>query len=105
MSLEHSPSEGMPSLPSEGRQCISETDVGPGLCSTHTLAKMACIGGGPEMEYAGRFPTYTERAWTASPDRSFRPRFKIPPNVNSNSSPHRNRRSPYAPAAQIGSLK
>jgi hypothetical protein len=25
-----------------------------------TLAKLAVIGGGPEMEYAGRFPLYSE---------------------------------------------
>ena len=30
-----------------------------------TLAKLACIGGGPEMEYAGRFPLYTEAALDA----------------------------------------
>ena len=28
--------------------------------SPRTLAKLACIGGGPAMEYAGRFPLYTE---------------------------------------------
>jgi hypothetical protein len=27
-----------------------------------TLAKLACIGGGPAMEYAGRIPLYTESA-------------------------------------------
>lgn len=25
-----------------------------------TLAKLACIGGGPPMEYVGRIPTYPE---------------------------------------------
>jgi len=30
-----------------------------------TLAKLACVGGGPEMEYAGRFPLYTEAALDA----------------------------------------
>ena len=27
----------------------------------NTLAKLACIGGGPTIEYAGKFPTHTER--------------------------------------------
>jgi hypothetical protein len=30
-----------------------------------TLAKLACIGGGPPMEYAGRFPLYPEDGLTA----------------------------------------
>lgn len=30
-----------------------------------TLAKLACIGGGPEMEYGGRFPFYSEAALDA----------------------------------------
>ena len=30
-----------------------------------TLAKLACVGGGPEMEYAARFPTYTQPALDA----------------------------------------
>ena len=28
--------------------------------STKTLAKWACVGGGPPMSYAGRFPIYEE---------------------------------------------
>ena len=28
--------------------------------TNNTLAKMACEGGGPPMEYAGRFPLYPE---------------------------------------------
>lgn len=27
-------------------------------CATRTLAKLACIGGGPEMIYSGRWPLY-----------------------------------------------
>ena len=29
-------------------------------CSTKTLAKWACQGGGPRMSYSGRFPVYDE---------------------------------------------
>lgn len=29
-------------------------------CSTKTLAKLACRGGGPRMNYSGRFPIYEE---------------------------------------------
>jgi hypothetical protein len=29
-------------------------------CAPKTLAKLASIGGGPVMEYAGRFPLYPE---------------------------------------------
>ena len=31
-------------------------------CAPKTLAKLAVIGGGPEMVYAGRFPLYPEDA-------------------------------------------
>ncbi len=31
-------------------------------CAPKTLAKLAVIGGGPAMEYAGRFPLYPEDA-------------------------------------------
>lgn len=44
-----------------------------------TLAKLACVGGGPPMEYAGRFPLYPQDgldAWAAA---------KIGPRVNSTS--------------------
>ncbi len=33
--------------------------------SPRTLAKEACIGGGPEMIYCGRFPLYEENALDA----------------------------------------
>lgn len=44
-----------------------------------TLAKMACVGGGPPMEYVGRFPLYPQDgldAWVSA---------KIGPRVNSTS--------------------
>lgn len=44
-----------------------------------TLAKLACIGGGPPMEYAGRFPLYPQDGldeWAAA---------KIGPRVHSTS--------------------
>ena len=47
--------------------------------SPRTLAKMACIGGGPPMEYAGRFPLYTDG------DLDGWARAKIAPPVNSTS--------------------
>jgi hypothetical protein len=37
--------------------------------SPRTLAKLACLGGGPEMVYVGRNPYYTEQdldAWALS---------------------------------------
>jgi hypothetical protein len=33
--------------------------------SPRTLAKLACLGGGPEMVYVGRHPLYTEQALDA----------------------------------------
>ncbi|TDR93057.1 hypothetical protein [Enterovirga rhinocerotis] len=47
--------------------------------SARTLAKLAVIGGGPPMEYAGRFPLYPQDgldAWAAA---------KISPRVSSTS--------------------
>jgi len=47
--------------------------------SPRTLAKLACTGGGPAMEYAGRFPLYPQDgldAWAAA---------KIGPRVNTTS--------------------
>ena len=40
-----------------------------GFGSASTLAKLACLGGGPKMAYAGRLPLYTFEsldAWIAS---------------------------------------
>ena len=44
-----------------------------------TLTKLACIGGGPQMEYGGRFPLYPVDALDAWA------RSKISPRVNSTS--------------------
>lgn len=55
-----------------------------------TLAKFACIGGGPEMEYAGRFPTYTPAALDDFA------RSKISPPVRSTSELHRLRQAQAA---------
>lgn len=48
-----------------------------GFCSTGTLAKLATIGGGPEFQYLGILPVYTEenldewaRAMLSRPVRS-----------------------------------
>jgi hypothetical protein len=48
-------------------------------CSPKTLAKLACVGGSPPMEYAGRIPLYPQDgldAWASA---------KISPRVNSTS--------------------
>jgi len=50
-------------------------------CAETTLAKMATVGGGPEITYAGRWPLYSEQAidaWVAAkmantPDSAGRP--------------------------------
>ena len=61
---EHSPAKGVRRYRrSEASKYLKEMwglDYAP-----RTLAKLACIGGGPEMEYAGRFPTYTDPALDA----------------------------------------
>lgn len=31
-------------------------------CQKNTLAKLACVGGGPEFQMFGRFPVYSEEA-------------------------------------------
>ena len=64
MSLEYSPAKGIRRYrrpeASKYLKDVWGLSYGP-----RTLAKLACIGGGPEMEYAGRFPTYTEAALDA----------------------------------------
>jgi hypothetical protein len=59
MSTDHNPSKEVRRLRRKNASAyLKETwgiDYAP-----RTLAKLACIGGGPEMEYAGRFPLYTE---------------------------------------------
>ncbi len=40
-----------------------------GFCSARSLAKLACVGGGPEIIYFGTIPTYTAEgldAWALS---------------------------------------
>lgn len=40
-----------------------------GSYTTETLAKLACVGGGPRFQKLGRFPVYTESdldAWAMS---------------------------------------
>lgn len=64
MSLEHSPIKG------ERRYRRTEAVIylkenWSVTRSARTLAKEACLGGGPEMVYDGRFPTYTETALDA----------------------------------------
>ena len=52
-----------------------------------TLAKLACLGGGPKMQYAGRFPLYAIEdldAWAAA---------KISPPVSSTSERNVQRRA------------
>ncbi len=56
MSIEHSPAKGRRLRRTEASAYLKDTwgiDVAP-----KTLAKLACIGGGPVMEYVGRLPTY-----------------------------------------------
>lgn len=69
MSLEHSPARGSEYVPSKGVRRYRRAEASRYLKEVwdlsygpRTLAKLACIGGGPAMEYAGRFPTYTEPA-------------------------------------------
>jgi hypothetical protein len=64
MSLEHNPAKGVRRLrraaASEYLKQVWDLPYAP-----RTLAKLACIGGGPEMEYGGRFPLYAEAALDA----------------------------------------
>ena len=78
MSAEHSPAKGVRRYRrSEASNYLKEVwglSYGP-----RTLAKLACVGGGPPMEYASRFPLYPEDGldeWAAA---------KISPRVNSTS--------------------
>ena len=79
MSLEHSPTKGARRLRrTEASTYLKETW---GLSyGSRTLAKLATIGGGPPMEYAGRIPLYPVEdgldAWALA---------KIEPRVNSTS--------------------
>jgi hypothetical protein len=66
---------------SEAAKYITQTYSIP--CSPKTLAKLACIGGGPKFRLAGRFPLYPVSGldvWAQS---------KIGPLVRSTSELHR----------------
>ena len=60
MSLEHSPSKEVRRFRRKDASAYLKAVWGLDY-APRTLAKLACIGGGPEMEYAARFPTYTDR--------------------------------------------
>jgi hypothetical protein len=78
MSMEHSPSKQVLRLRRAAASAYLKEKWGLDY-SARTLAKLACIGGGPPMEYAGRFPLYTDRdldGWAQA---------KIGPRVNSTS--------------------
>jgi hypothetical protein len=64
MSVEHSPPKGVRRhRRADASRYLKETW---GVdCAPRTLAKLACIGGGSEMEYAGRVPLYSEPALDA----------------------------------------
>jgi hypothetical protein len=59
MSLEHSPAKGVRRFRRKEASAYLKEVWGLDY-SPKTLAKLACIGGGPEIEYAGRIPTHTE---------------------------------------------
>jgi hypothetical protein len=59
MSLEHSPRKGVRRFRRKDASVYLKQVWGLDY-SPKTLAKLACVGGGPEIEYAGRFPTHTE---------------------------------------------
>jgi hypothetical protein len=88
MSLEHSPTKGARRLRrAEASEYLKETW---GLSyGSRTLAKLATLGGGPPMEYAGRIPLYPVEdgldAWALA---------KIEPRVNSTSERRARQHSP-----------
>jgi hypothetical protein len=78
MSLEHNPARGVRRYRRAAASEYLKEVWGLGY-APRTLAKLACVGGGPPMEYAGRFPTYPQDGldeWGAA---------KIGPRVNSTS--------------------
>ena len=88
MSLEHSPAKGARRLRrADASVYLKETwglSYGP-----RTLAKLASVGGGPPMEYAGRIPLYPVEdgldAWAVA---------KIEPRVSSTSERRARQHSP-----------
>jgi hypothetical protein len=78
MSLEHGPSKQKRRFRRDAASKYLKEAWGLDY-APRTLAKMACVGGGPPMEYAGRFPLYPQDGldeWAAA---------KIGPRVNSTS--------------------
>jgi hypothetical protein len=61
MSLEHAPSKEVRRFRRKNASAYLKDAWGID-CAPKTLAKLASIGGGPAMEYAGRIPTYTQPA-------------------------------------------
>jgi hypothetical protein len=88
MSLEHSPAKGARRLRRADASTYLKETWGLSY-GTKTLAKLATVGGGPPMEYAGRIPLYPVEdgldAWALA---------KIEPRVNSTS--ERRARQPSA---------
>ena len=90
MSLEHFPAKGARRLRRSEASAYLKQAWGLSY-GTRTLAKLATIGGGPPMEYAGRIPLYPEDgldAWALA---------KIEPRVNSTSE----RRARQHPPAHV----
>jgi hypothetical protein len=78
MSPEHTPNKGTKRFRRDTASTYLLNTWGLSY-TANTLAKMATIGGGPPMEYAGRIPLYPQDgldAWAAA---------KIGPRVNSTS--------------------
>ena len=88
MSLDHFPAKGAPRLRRTEASIYLKETWGLSYCS-RTLAKLATIGGGPPMEYAGRIPLYPVEdgldAWALA---------KIEPRVNSTSERRARQHSP-----------
>ena len=88
MSLEHFPAKGACRLRRAEASAYLKQTWGLSY-GTRTLAKLATIGGGPPMEYAGRIPLYPVEdgldAWALA---------KIEPRVNSTSERRARQHSP-----------
>jgi hypothetical protein len=66
--------------------------------ATRTLAKFACLGGGPVMEYSGRIPLYSEQALDAFARSKIKPPVKSTSERQLQTAAYQNRR-PEGPAA------
>ena len=72
MSLESTPTKGRRLRRVEASAYLKETW---GIdCANKTLAKLACVGGGPPMEYIGRVPTYPQDGLDAYAQSKIGPR-------------------------------